>query len=132
MRLSWKSPASFAAQPAPDDAVAGRVAAAVCAVQGVDRAAIAAAYDALAPLDTGDVLAELCLCVDEATAGVDIVQLVKSARLPLPPDPLRLIDAVRARDLPALQAATGQERPEAVFAALMVLAGSLQDARTRA
>ena len=131
MHLPDTSPSPGPITPAPNDVVADLVAAALHAVQGGDQAAITAAVEVLAPLNTGDVLAELCLCVEEATAGVHVANLVRSARLPLPPRPIQLIDAVAARDLPAILVSTSRERPEAVFAALLVLAASLREARAR-
>lgn len=104
---------------------------AIKAVQSGDRDRVNSAYEALAHISTLDVIAELFLCIQDYTEGVDLTELLDVATLPLPPKPRQIIAAVAARDLGAVQQATGSDRPERAFATLLVLAASLGDARQR-
>lgn len=112
-------------------AVEGLVLAAIEAVQSGDRSRVTSSYEALATIESGEVFAELFLCLDDFTEGVDLTELLGAATLPLPPEPKRVLAAVAARDLGGVQQATGSDRPERAFATLLVLAAALKDARQR-
>lgn len=107
------------------------VLAAISAVQSGNRAEIAAAYEGLAPLETGDVIAELSLWIEDLTTGVSEASLLQAAKLPLPPQPTKILRAVADRDIAGLQAAVGSNGLEKIFASLLVLVAALKDARTR-
>jgi hypothetical protein len=89
------------------------------------------AYQALSPLETGDVIAELFLMVEDLTSGVDETALLQAAEISNKIDAPRILRAVAATDVAELQAATGSDRLEKVFATLLVLVAALKDARAQ-
>lgn len=113
------------------DPVEELVLAAIGAVQSGNRADIVAAYEALAPLETREVIAELFLWVQDLTSNVAEGSLLKAVELPLPPRPTEMLRAIADRDLGGLQTAVGSERFETVFASLLVLIAALKDARAK-
>jgi hypothetical protein len=113
------------------DRIERRVSAAVSAVQSGKRWRMLLAYQALSPLETGDVLAELFLMVEDLTSGVDESALLQAAKISEKIDAPRILRAVAATDVVELQAATGSDRLEKVFATLLVLVAALKDARAR-
>ena len=114
-----------------DDVVMRRVADVVAAAKTDDRAQLERAFRALSPLDSGDVIAELFLRIKEATTGVELDALLSAAELPLPSKSRELVAAVRNNDLGAVSAAIDEKTPERLFATLVVLAASLENARRR-
>ncbi|OAD97735.1 hypothetical protein A6A22_20240 [Arthrobacter sp. OY3WO11] len=104
---------------------------AISAVQSGNQADILTAFEALAPLETGDVISELFLWVDDLTSGVAEDSLLQAAELPVPPRTTEMLKAVTDRDLGGLQAAVGSDQLEQVFASLLVLVAALRDARSR-
>lgn len=113
------------------DQIERLVAAAIDAVQKGDRAGIEAAFEALAPLETGDVIAELFLLIDELSAGVHQPALLRAVELPVPPRAEKILAAARRTSLPQLMIAVRSVRLEKAIASLTVLVAALKDARTR-
>lgn len=107
------------------DLIESAVRAAVEAVQSGKQGRIAQAYEALATLETGDVIAELFLWVDDLvgereTTDVDVR---------LPPNGHDVLDAVKARDLTALQQAVNSDQVEKVLTNLLLIIAAMKDAR---
>lgn len=104
---------------------------AIMAVQSGNRADTLAAFEALAPIETGDVISELFLWIDDLTSGGVQDALLQASELPIPPRSTEMLQAVKDRDLGGLQAAVGSDQLEKVFASLLVLVAALRDARAR-
>ena len=102
---------------------------AIEAVRSGDRDTVSRAYEALAPIETGEVIAELFVWVDDLVDGIDVDELLDSVALPLPPKPHEVLASVESRDLRELQDAVGTDRPERIFATLLVLVAALKNAR---
>lgn len=115
----------------PMDRVERLVLNALDAVQSGSKAEITSALEALAPLETGDVFAELFLRTQELTSGIDEETLLEAVELPLPPNPTEILHAIHATDIRGLQVAVGSESLMKIFASLLVLIAALKDARTR-
>lgn len=113
------------------DRIERRVSAAVAAVQSGKRWRMLLTFQALSPLLTGDVLAELFLMVEDLTSGVDETALLQAAKISGKIDAPRILRAVAADDVLELQAATGSDRLEKVFAPLLALVAALKEARAR-
>lgn len=114
-----------------EDNVAPLVLAAINAAATGEHAEIASAFEAIAPFNAGDVVAELFLWVEDLTSDVDLNALLAAVALPIPPRAPDIIAAMLAYDMQRLQAAMGDARPEKVFASLLALVAALKDARTR-
>ena len=117
----------------PTDAgeIERRVLIAISAVQTGNRADIVSAYEGLAPLETGDVIAELFLWMEDLTDGVEVEELLQAIALPLPPNPAKIIESVLIQDIAGLQIAVGSDKLEKVFTALLVTVAALKDGRER-
>lgn len=113
------------------DEIERRVLLAITAVQRGNRADIISAYEGLASLETGDVIAELTLWVQDLTDEVEIPALLDAVVLPMAPNPEKIIESVLAQDIAGLQNAVGSDGLEKVFAALLVTVAALKDGRER-
>jgi hypothetical protein len=123
--------AGFTTKAEGSDRVEELVLAAITAVQSGNRDDIEAAFEALAPVETGDVLAELCLWIEDLTAGVTQESLLQATELPVPPRSPEILKAAVDGNLAMLQTAVGSQQLEKVFSSLLVLVAALKDARTR-
>jgi hypothetical protein len=110
------------------DRVERRVSAVVDAVRSGKRWRMLLAYKALSPIETGDVLAELFMMLEDITSGVDEAALLEAAKVPDAIDAPAILKAAADADLVGLMAAAGAEHLEGVFAKLFVLAAALKDA----
>lgn len=113
------------------DEIEKRVLIAINAVQGGNRVDIISAYEGLATLETGDVISELFLWIDDLTQGVDRDELLQAVTLPIPDKPEEIIEAVLNLDITGLQKAVGSDRLESVLASLLVTVAALKDGRAR-
>lgn len=113
------------------DEIEKRVLIAINAVQVGNRADIISAYEGLATLETGDVISELFLWVDDLTQGVDREELLQAVTLPIPDNPEVIIDSILNLDIKGLQSAVGSDRLESVLASLLVTVAALKDGRAR-
>lgn len=113
------------------DRIERKVHAAVNATRSGKRLRIMAAFIGLSKLETGDVVAELFMLVEDAVEGVDRDALLEAATLPPAWNGTALIQAVHDRSLADLQAEFGSEEPGKVVASLLVLVADLQDARAK-
>lgn len=94
---------------------------------------IQASIGALQTLEVGELLAELCVWVEDVTAGKDVDRLLAAATLPLPERPVELIAAVNLQGpdgLRALHATAGGDLVK-LIASLLALIASLQEAGER-
>lgn len=113
------------------DRVERRVSAVLDAVQSGPKWRIGLAYLMLLPLDTGDVIAELFLWIDDLKSGVDESALLQAAKVPASVDSRRILQAVTTRDVAELQAATGSTRLQAALPPLLILVVALKEGRAR-
>lgn len=111
------------------DRIERRVSAVIDAVQSGKRWRMLLAYRALAPLETGDVLAELFLMLEDLTTDVDQTALLQAAKVSEKIDAPKILKAAADANPVELMAATGADRLEKVFASLFVLVAALRDAR---
>lgn len=81
-------------------------------------------------LEIQEVIAELCLCVEDATVDKNIYRLLSIAHIPLPDDPERIINAVNNNDITELHAYCKGELP-VLLASMLLLIASLQEAGER-
>lgn len=123
--------AGFMTKAEGSDQVEELVLSAITAVQSGNREDIEAAFEALAPVETGEVLAELCLWVDDLTAGVTLESLWQAIELPIPPRSPEILKGAADGNLAMLQTAVGSKQLEKIFSSLLVLVAALKDARTR-
>jgi hypothetical protein len=104
---------------------------AISATQRGNRADLISAYEGLAPLETGDVIAELTLWVEDLTDGVEVEELLQAVVLPIPPNSEKIIESVLIQDIFGLQEAVGSDTLGSVLAALLVTVAALKDGRER-
>lgn len=112
------------------DALEAAVNGAVAALRTDDPGAVDGAFRALAGLDPQQLLAELFLRVREAADAGDLDELLSLVRLGLPPQPRRIVEAVRANDLAGVISVVGSDLGE-VIASLLVITAALDEAATR-
>lgn len=111
------------------DKIERRVSAAMDAVRSGGKLRLAAAFVAMSRLETGDVISELILCVEDATDGVDTSALLEAANFPDKLNAAELLTAALSCDLGQMQTAVGSDRLDKVLPSLLVLATGLTDAR---
>lgn len=89
--------------PVPsDDIYNTKVNAAVAAAQRGDVERVEQSVQSLVAMDAQELLAELCIQVQEALEGQHLRNLMESTTLPLPDDPEVLIVAVERADIDAM------------------------------
>ncbi len=106
------------------------VAAAVSAARTQDKGAIDSAFLAFSEAPVDDLLAELCVQLQEATVDSDIELLMDAVQLPLPEEPMRLLISVWRVDMEELFACANNDLAQ-LLAMLVVLTAAVQDARER-
>lgn len=114
-----------------EDIVSKLVLETIDAVQSRDETKIVDAYLNMAFLETGDVVSELFLWIDDLTVGIDDRKLLEACVLPVPPNSVEIIRAARNINLSQLQDAIGSDRLEQALSALFALVASLKEARAR-
>ncbi len=104
---------------------------AVLALRSGEDRRITSAITALSVLGTEELLAELCVWIDEYSADTtDYEALLATTALPVPDRPVELLDAVARNDLQALfDYANGELLT--LIASMLALTASLQEARER-
>lgn len=102
------------------------VAAAVQALRGEDDNRIRTSIDALGDLDAKELIAELCVWIEDYALEGDVDVLLSASRLPLPDQPRVLVDAVLANDLVALNEYANGDFV-VLLASMLALAACLQD-----
>lgn len=106
------------------------VQAAMTAVREADEAAMERTFVDVAQLPVDEMVATVCMAVEDQVRGRDIDALLAAATIPLPEDPQRLIVSVWKSDFEDLAAYANDNLAE-LLGALIVLAASLQEAGER-
>lgn len=102
----------------------------VTALRGEDESAIGIAFERMGTLALDELLAELCVWVDEVTLDRDLDGLIAIVSLPLPENPKAFIEAVHRNDVHALHAYSGGDLVKLLASMLSVIA-SMQEANER-
>lgn len=108
------------------DLVEQAVAAVVSAVQSGDREAISRTLDGVAPLEVGDVVAELALWIDQLAGDLGTIE---ESNVRLPPNGIAVINAAKGTDLVALAQAIGSDDVQKTLTTMFVVVAALKDAR---
>ena len=104
--------------------------AAVVAARLQDKHQIEKAFLGFSQAAVDDVLAELCVQLEEVTVDCDIDQLMNAVQLPLPDEPMRILISVWKVDMEELFACADYDLPK-LLAMMVVLIAALQDAAGR-
>jgi hypothetical protein len=118
------------AQDAGVDLIEQGVSRVIDAIMDGSEAQITTAFDNLATLDGAEVIAELFLWVEDMTEGVDLERLIAVTRIQLPEHPAEIVNAIKARDIPALERVTSTTELTVVVQILFNLIIAFKDART--
>lgn len=113
------------------DTYADAVDAAVAGIQTRSGAEIDEAISSLEGLDPRLLIAELFLQIEELAERGDVAGLVGDTTLPVPREPLQVVDAVRERDLARVQQLVSTDYAEVLAALLSLLAALDEAARQR-
>jgi hypothetical protein len=100
---------------------------AIAAIRGKDGNESTRALEALGTVPVDVLLAELCLWVEDLTAGQDVDRLLKLTRLPPPENPSAIVLAVMNTDISALNAYAGGDLVKLITSMLQLIS-ALQDA----
>lgn len=103
---------------------------AMAAVRAADEAEMQRTFVALAQLPVDEMVAVVCLAVEDQVRGRDVEELLAATTIPLPDDPKRLIIGVWKSDFEDL-AAYAEDNLAELLGALIVLAASLEEAGER-
>lgn len=106
------------------------VQAAVAAARRQEKDEIEKAFLGFSQAPVDDVLAELCVQLQEVTVDSDIDQLMDAVKLPLPNDPMKILISVWKVDMEELFACADYDLPQ-LLAMLVILIAALQDATER-
>jgi len=107
-----------------------RVRNAVSAIRSEREDSINGALAALNDLEVTELVQELCVSIEDVTSGKDVDRLLAAATLPLPDNPLTLVDAVDRKDITALHAYANGDFVT-LLASMLALIASLQEAGDR-
>jgi hypothetical protein len=118
------------AEPQQPDAYEEIVGAAVRALRGGLETEVTNTMASLGPLHVAEVIAELCIWIEDVTVGRDLDALIMSTTLPLPDRPWVIVDAVNRNDIRALHEWAGGDLVKLLASMLAVIA-SLQEAGER-
>lgn len=106
------------------------VQAAVAAARRQDKDQIEKAFLGFSQAAIDDVLAELCVQLQEATVDCEIERLMDAVQLPLPDEPMKILISVWKVDMEGLFACADYDLPK-LLAMMVVLIAALQDAAGR-
>lgn len=114
------------------DEITKRVAAAIDAVESNKKWRIIIAYSRLAKLNVGDVFAELILCVEDITIGIDKDKLLSAGKFHPRFNPQEMLGALENRDLATFKKAAGaNDDMHQLFTSLIVFAVVLKETRAK-
>lgn len=103
---------------------------AMVAVRAEDETEMQRTFIELSQLPVDEMVATVCLAVEDQVRGRDVEKLLAAAKIPLPDDPKRLIIGVWKSDFEDLAAYADDNLAE-LLGALIVLAASLQETGER-
>ncbi|XBH21435.1 hypothetical protein V5R04_14670 [Jonesiaceae bacterium BS-20] len=118
------------ANPDEKDSSRQLVQAAVAAARQQNKDEIEKAFLGFSQAPVDDVLAELCVQLQETTVDCDIERLMDSVQLPLPDDPMKILISVWKVDMEELFACADYDLSQ-LLAILVILIAALQDAAER-
>lgn len=102
----------------------------MAAVRAADETAMQQTFVELAQLPIDEMVASVCMAVEDQVRGRDVEQLLSAVAMPLPEDPQRLIISVWKSDFEDLASYANDNLAE-LLGTLVVLAAALQDAGER-